>query len=253
MSNKTQHFRIQPMASIIHVEAYQMRPLFSPHYSFCFLTGGELLCDIDEKRILLGPGQFLLVPENKEMFIHYFKDCTGVTGSFSMDFLKDASYPVLRSSQPIVQSFWFDDAVFMGALTKRMVTAYEDKDRAFLQSALDMILGQLRPGGHMAVVPEKFLQLVFDPEKAPLSVSEYADMLQVTANYLNKTVKAHTHRTAIDWIEIARLNLAKKLLKDPSIPIVDVALRSGLEDQSYFSRFFKKKTGLTPSQFRSGK
>ena len=253
MSNKSQHFRIQSMASIIHVEAYQMRPLFSPHFSYCFLTGGEILCDIDGKRILLGPGQFLLVPENKEMFIHYFKDCIGVTGSFSLDFLKDASYPVLRSSQPIVQSFWFDDAVFMGALSKRMVTAFEDKDKAFLRSAMDMILGQLRPGGHMAVVPEKFLQLVFEPNQAPLSVSEYAEKLNVTANYLNKTVKAHTHRTAIDWIEIARLNLAKKLLKDPSIPIVDVAIRSGLEDQSYFSRFFKKKTGLTPSQFRSEK
>ena len=253
MSNKSSVFRIHSMASIMHLEAYQMRPLFFPQYSFCFLTGGEALCDIDGKRILLGPGQLLLVPENKEMFIHYFKDCTGVTGSFTLDFLKDASYPVLRSSQPIVQSFWFDDAVFMGALTKRMITAYEDKDKAFLQSAMDMILGQLRPGGHMAVVPEKYLQLVFDPNQAPLSVSDYADRLNVTANYLNKTVKAHTHRTAIDWIDIARLNLAKKLLKDPSIPIVDVAIRSGLEDQSYFSRFFKKKTGLTPSQFRSEK
>ena len=253
MSNKSSVFRIHSMASIMHLEAYQMRPLFFPQYSFSFLTGGEALFDIDGKRILLGPGQLLLVPENKEMFIHYFKDCTGVTGSFTLDFLKDASYPVLRSSQPIVQSFWFDDAVFMGALTKRMITAYEDKDKAFLQSAMDMILGQLRPGGHMAVVPEKFLQLVFDPNQAPLSVSDYADRLNVTANYLNKTVKAHTHRTAIDWIESARLNLAKKLLKDPSIPIVDVAIRSGLEDQSYFSRFFKKKTGLTPSKFRSEK
>lgn len=253
MANKTQFFRINSMETISHVEAYQMHPLYVPRYSFSFLTGGEVLTDLDGKRILQGAGQFVLVPENKEMFIHYFKDCTGVTGSFTLDFLKDASYPVLRSSIPIVQSFWFDDAVFMGALTKRMITAYEDKDKAFLQSALDMILGQLRPGGHMAVVPERFLQLVFDPNQAPLSVSEYADKLNVTANYLNKTVKAHTHRTAIDWIEIARLNMAKKLLKDPSIPIVDVAIRSGLEDQSYFSRFFKKKTGLTPSQFRSEK
>ena len=253
MSNKSSVFRIQSMASIMHLEAYQMRPLFFPQYSFFFLTGGEALCDIDGKRILLGPGQLLLVPENKEMFVHYFKDCTGVCGIFSLDFLKDASYPVLRSSLPIVQSFWFDDAVFMGALFNRMVTAYDDKDKAFLRSAMDLILGQLRPGGHMAVVPERFLQMVFDSNQAPLSVSEYADKLNVTANYLNKTVKAHTHRTAIDWIEIARLNLAKKLLKDSSIPIVDVAIRSGLEDQSYFSRFFKKKTGLTPSQFRSEK
>ena len=83
------------------------------------------------------------------------------------------------------------------------------------------------------------------------SVADYAQQLQVTPNYLNKTVKTHTHRTAIDWIEIARLNLAKKLLKNNEIPIADVARLSGLDDQSYFSRFFKKKTGLTPSQYRN--
>ena len=47
--------------------------------------------------------------------------------------------------------------------------------------------------------------------------------------------------------------MAKQLLKDPSVPIVEVASRVGLDDQSYFSRFFKKKTGLTPSQYRNGK
>ena len=84
-----------------------------------------------------------------------------------------------------------------------------------------------------------------------MSVAQYASALGVTPNYLNKTVKHHTHRTAIDWIEIARLNLAKQLLRDPEVPIVDVAARTGLDDQSYFARFFKKKTGLTPSQFRN--
>ena len=133
-----------------------------------------------------------------------------------------------------------------------MVVALEDKDMAFLKSGIDLIIGQLRPGGKIAVVPEKFLQLVFNRNQAPLTVSEYANMLNVTPNYLNKTVKNHTHRTAIDWIETARLNLAKQLLKDIRIPIVEVATRVGLADQSYFSRFFKKKTGMSPSQYRNG-
>ena len=224
-----------------------------PLYAFAYLMEGEALVEIDGQNILVGPGQFILVPENHSILIRHFNNCKGVDGGFSLSALKDASYSVLRSDTPIVQSFWFDDAVFIGALVKRMVIASEDKDNAFLQSAMDLILGQLRPKGGMAAVPEKFLQLVFDREKQPLSVSEYAEMLHVTANYLNRTVKNHTHRTAIDWIEIARLNLAKKLLKDPSIPIVDVASRAGLDDQSYFSRFFKKKTGMTPSQYRNGK
>lgn len=220
-------------------------------FTFCFLMEGEALVEVDGKNILLGPGHFLLVPEDKEIILHFFKSCVGFDGMFTIDYLKDASYPVLRSQVPILQSFWFDDALFIGALMKRMCSAFEDKDRQFLQSGIDLILGQLRPGGKVAAVPEKFLQLVFDREKAPLSVSDYAQILEVTPNYLNKTVKTHTHRTAIDWIEIARLNLAKQLLKDRSLPIVEVAEKAGLEDQSYFSRFFKKKTGLTPSQYRN--
>lgn len=234
-----------------YLEPHQMNTYKVPRFTFGYLTEGETLLDIEGKAVLLGPGQLILVPENRLMVTKHFNGCEGFCGSFTLDYLKDASYPVLRSAEPILQSFWFDDAVFIGALFKRMVTALEDKDKAFLQSALDLILGQLRPGGKVAAVPEKFLQLVFQREAIPLSVSEYADQLQVTPNYLNKTVKAHTHRTAIDWIEIARLNLAKQLLKDPTIPIADIAGRTGLPDQSYFSRFFKKKTGQTPSQFRN--
>lgn len=233
-------------------ESHNMERNVFPFYTFAYMVEGEVLVEIEGKNILVGPGQFILTPENQSIIIKHFNCSKGFDGRFTLDFLKDASYQVLRSSAPTVQSFWFDDAVFMAALLKRMTAANEDRDKQFLQSAMDLIIGQLRPKGKVAVVPEKFLQMVFDSENAPLSVSEYAEKLNVTANYLNKTVKSHTHRTAIDWIEIARLNLAKKLLKDRSIPIVEVAQRSGLVDQSYFSRFFKKKMGITPSQFRNG-
>ena len=249
----TTTFHIHLLDSQENTDAYLLHSFRVPVFAFAYLMEGEVLVEVDGQNLLVGAGQFILVPENHAILIRHFKNCKGVDGSFTLDALKDASYPVLRSETPVIQSFWFDDAVFIGALMKRMVTASEDRDKAFMQSGMDLILGQLRPKNGMAAVPEKFLQLVFDRDKQPLSVSEYADMLNVTANYLNKTVKTHTHRTAIDWIEIARLNMAKQLLKDPSVPIVEVASRVGLEDQSYFSRFFKKKTGLTPSQFRAGK
>lgn len=230
---------------------FHHKPLRHTLYVFCFLLDGEVLAEIDGQNILIGPGQFVLVPPEKSIDIKYFNACQGFDGSYALEFLKDASYPVLRSSALIQQSFWFEDAVFMGALFKRMCTAFEDKDKSFLQSAMDLILGQLRPGGKVAAVSERFLQLVFERDKAPMSVAEYAEVLGVTPNYLNKTVKNRTRRTAIDWIEIARLNIAKKLLKDPGISIADIAARTGLPDQSYFSRFFKKKTGQTPSEFRN--
>jgi len=244
---------IHPLIVEGFTEPHQIEPYCYPVFSYSFLLEGEVLVSVEDKNILISAGQFILVPENQTIVIKHFKGCRGFTGGFTLNELKDASYPVLRTKEPILQSFWFDDAVFMGALLKRMQVAADDKDKAFLQSGMDLILSQLRPGGQVAAIPEKFLQMVFEKEHVMLSVSDYAEKLQVTPNYLNKTVKAHTHRTAIDWIEIARLNVAKKLLKDNEVPIADVARLSGLDDQSYFSRFFKKKTGLTPSQYRNGK
>lgn len=242
---------IHPLNEADNTKNLLLKRFSFPFFTFAYLTDGEIVLELDGNTVLLGAGQLLLVPENHEILIRHFHNCQGFDGYFSLEQLKDASYPVLRSPVPVQQSFWFDDAVFLGVLMKRMVTAFEDKDHAFLQSALDLILGQLRPGGRVAQVPEKFLQMVFERDHIPASVSAYAARLDVTPNYLNKTVKSHTHRTAIDWIEIARLNLAKQLLKDPDLPISVIAEKTGLDDQSYFSRFFKRKTGLTPSQFRS--
>ena len=244
---------------VIHtlsVEGYsdvtQKEPYILPAFSFSFLLEGEVMTEVDGKNILTSAGHLLLVPENVPITIRHLNAAKGFDGYFTMNALKDASYSVLRSREPVHQCFWFDDALFMGALFKRMVTAVQDTDKAFLQSGLDLILSQIRPtSGKTTAIEEQFLQLVFERGKAPATVSEYARMLNVSPNYLNKTVKAHTHRTAIDWIEIARVNLSKKLLKDPEVPVSEVAARVGIDDQSYFARFFKKQTGMTPSEFRT--
>ena len=241
---------VRPILSNSPTE-YLLKPYKLSCYTFCFLLEGEVLALADDHHLVIGPGQFVLVAPDKRVMMQSINSCQGFIGSFTLESLKDASYPILRSGTPVQQSFWFDDAVFVGALLRRMTAACEDKDTRFLQSGLDLILTQLRPGGKVSDISERFLQMVFARDHVPQSVTDYAQVLEVTPNYLNKTVKNRTRRTAIDWIEIARINIAKQLLKDPRMSVAEVSARTGLPDQSYFSRFFKKKTGQTPSEFRN--
>ena len=50
---------------------------------------------------------------------------------------------------------------------------------------------------------------------------------------------------------LERLEQAQVLLRDASIPIKDVCFSSGYDDPRYFAKFFKKHTGMTPSEFRN--
>ena len=91
---------------------------------------------------------------------------------------------------------------------------------------------------------------MFDTSRPCGGGSGYAEELGVTRNHLSRVVKSETGRSAGEWIENARLALARTLLHDHGIPISEVSYRLGFEDPAYFSRFFRKLVGMSPTDFR---
>ena len=56
----------------------------------------------------------------------------------------------------------------------------------------------------------------------------------------------------MDWVGISRLGKAKDLLRGSRMSMAEVAVAVGIDDQSYFARFFKKMTGISPRDYREG-
>lgn len=83
------------------------------------------------------------------------------------------------------------------------------------------------------------------------NVSSLADAVHLSLPYLSTIFKQATGQNISSYLSQQRLNEAKTLLRDVSIPIKDVCRRSGYEDPRYFAKIFKKRTGLTPSEFRN--
>jgi AraC family transcriptional regulator, transcriptional activator of pobA len=81
-------------------------------------------------------------------------------------------------------------------------------------------------------------------------VSEYADMLSVSPNHLNKCVKTATGQSAQDLLNEMVLLESKILLRQTDLSINEIAFKITQQDASDFSRFFKAKTGLTPKQYK---
>ena len=82
------------------------------------------------------------------------------------------------------------------------------------------------------------------------SVNDYAKCLAVTPKHLNKCVKAVTGQSAQDLLSDMLLLEVKTLLKQTELTVSEIAWKVGKDDPSDFTRFFKSKTGHTPSQYR---
>lgn len=86
-----------------------------------------------------------------------------------------------------------------------------------------------------------------------LTVKDYAKMLHVTPNHLNDTVKNVIGKTAGTLIQEMMLLEAKVLLHQTDINIAEIAYHLNFEDPSYFGRFFKNHTKMTPFEYRKGR
>lgn len=87
--------------------------------------------------------------------------------------------------------------------------------------------------------------------ESQLNISALADKMNVSLSYLSTIFKQSEGINLSTYISTLRLNHAKALLANPSCSIAQAALLSGYEDAKYFARLFKRKCGMTPSEYRN--
>lgn len=100
------------------------------------------------------------------------------------------------------------------------------------------------------VITQKFEILVDKLYVDTRNVSDYADQLNITPNYLTTTVKRLTGKSAKDVIQERLFVESKSLLKFSGLDIAEIAYRLGFQEPTHFTRFFKKSSGVTPNKFR---
>jgi AraC family transcriptional regulator, transcriptional activator of pobA len=82
------------------------------------------------------------------------------------------------------------------------------------------------------------------------TVNQMAAQLNLSARYLSDLLKQETGKTTMELIHVFLINEAKNRLKTDAQSIAEIAYELGFENPPYFSRLFKKETGLTPNQFK---
>ena len=87
-------------------------------------------------------------------------------------------------------------------------------------------------------------------EKGIPSIEQIADKMNVSQRYLSDTLKKETGKTATEHIQLYLIDEAKNILLQPHKSVSEVAYELGFEYPQYFSRLFKKKEGISPSEYQ---
>lgn len=83
-----------------------------------------------------------------------------------------------------------------------------------------------------------------------VEVGEFAELLNVSRTHLNNGLRRHTGRSPSELIHEKMLLEAKRRLLHSSLTVAEIAFELKFQDPSYFGRFFRKHTGMTPGAYR---
>lgn len=82
------------------------------------------------------------------------------------------------------------------------------------------------------------------------SISQYAKELNITSVHLNRICQSLVQKSALEIVQDYLINEAKKYLLNTNYSVSEVSYFLNFKDPAYFTRLFKKQTGVTPTDFR---
>ena len=142
---------------------------------------------------------------------------------------------------------------------------YHEIVRRIIESAIYMIIdvvsrGAMRsrqsdaePKSRSEEYFRSFIRCLYENYKNERSVTFYASQLRITPKYLTTVIKQVSGRTAAEWIDEYVILEAKNLLRYSSMSVQEVAYALNFANQSFFGKYFKQHTSMSPSQYKMQK
>ena len=274
---------LHPLVSVIRCEKqqpideclvhYGVYALFLKENKGCKLSYGRTKYDFDEMTVTsFAPGQQILVEPNPDVvfpkwtalvFHPDFLARTQLGRQMSRyEFFSYSSNEALHLSVGEIEIF----RSVLAMIQQELQHAIDKHSRELIVSNIELLLNYcLRFYDRQFITREeinhvtvqRFESLLDDylTEKAETdgipTVAYFAEQCNLSAGYFGELVKVETGRTAQDFIADRIVRRAKELLNSQTLSIAQVADRLGFGYPQHFVRFFKRKTGKTPTEYRA--
>ena len=243
---------------------------------FLLVKSGEIFLDGDTKRRIGGMTISAFAKEEDINVISLSGDCQCILFQYNRNYIRTMTlklnlldaFKYVYSNPQLTFNLTendFKDLWFLAEYTSRQLKNSKDSDLekhilrhlhySFLYSSIEKINQthsfEAIPRNQSEKLVLIFLKNLQEKGSSKLKVSDYAEMQHVTTRHLSATIKQVTGMPALDIIHRILLLQAKTELTETDKPISEIAFSLGYTDPYTFSHFFKKHSGLSPSDFRN--
>jgi two-component system response regulator YesN len=128
-------------------------------------------------------------------------------------------------------------------------TTRQDLRMAFLERTKELVLPDRSSSG--SLFSQRVMQFLQENYRRDISLGDLSSYLGISESHCSREITRHFGRSFRRMLRETRLQVARRLLADPSLVIQDVAEFSGFQDPNYFSRVFKELYGMSPRVYRN--
>jgi AraC-like DNA-binding protein len=128
---------------------------------------------------------------------------------------------------------------------------YQWKARVYLMQIIDMLLEEIRAlNPSKQLIVDELIKYMVENKKNELNFEDLSHTMKVSQAYLIRVFKSVTGVTPIRYFNNLKMDEAKAMLLFTNMMVKDIAEELGFKDEFYFSRLFKKLTGIAPTFYR---
>lgn len=247
-------------------------PIVSPHYIISVCHSGSIDVEYESSSFQYFPHDMAIVYPNHALIAHRVSpDYRATLVVVSADIyarMGRINFSDTRFSYEVQPHFHLTESQYEDVLSFidaiRRTASLNMKNRIeILMTSIDILSQAVdffrNTSSITATVPNKslsyrFYNAVFENCHQQRNVQFYAQFFHLTPKYFSKVIQLQTGHTAGYWIQHFVVLRSKHILTyEPDISIQSIADRFNFPDQASFCRYFKRVTGMSPSQYRAGK
>jgi AraC-like DNA-binding protein len=230
-----------------------------PEFQIVYITGGKGIFTAEGKAYEVKPGSlFLILPGMKHMYKPLFETgwheyWVGFRGNF-FDALADGH--ILSGDHVFFETGLSDhllgifNGIFDEVRTQRPLYQFKACTGIMALIAETATHERRKQPTYCQKIVEKAKYLMESKVYGAVNLSGISEQIGISNSRFFEIFKTYTSMTPYQYYIHIKIHKAEDLLEQDDIPVKEIAYRMGFEDQYYFSRLFKQKTGFTPSQWR---